>query len=95
MTFFFAGLFMNTLKLNTELGEENYEIEKDNSNFQTLIEASTRELQECKKTRNEYQQYFSVYELEQRKEFYNQPAIDWEETGDEIDWLEIVDEDEL
>ncbi len=85
-TILFLGLFLKMLQLNDEIGIENYFLQKDLSNYKTLIEAGTEELIECKTELLEYKTYFSVWDLSQRKRFYNTEAINWEN---------IIDEDDL
>ncbi len=78
-TMTFANLFSIFFNHNETIEIENYELKEDLSDYGSIINVAVEELKDCRKERMEYRTYIGAWELERRKIFFTQPAIDWEE----------------
>lgn len=84
-TIILLAFSLAVFKNNTDVSLKNIDLIKDNEAKRQLISASTDVLQECKDERLEWRAYFGgLYGLESARQYYNAPAIDWEE------WEEIA-----
>ena len=77
-TLMFMGLFSDTVKLNEKIGIENFELKEKITTLESDLKTNTEDLAECDHELYEYQKYIGDYELKKRKEFYTQPALDWD-----------------
>lgn len=75
-----AGVTNTILEINEGVELENYSLRINLENWKHDAGYIGLSLQECNSERFEWRKYFGgEYGLERAREYYNAPAIDWEE----------------